>query len=180
MDKEFQDIDDKLKKQDDQIELFHKAMKIADEGNIDKAIAMLEKIMYEDGLVVQGVSWPFILSDIYYKNKMYNQCWKYLNFIYGKFPYINDKIREMQSKILIKENKFIDALVMRMSSMLMKYTIIEFKPSIETVNKTLIPIIKKAELENKKDEIINLYQKYIKINTFDECQFREEFKTILK
>ncbi len=69
-----------LAKQDQQMEDFRRAIQLADEGNVEEAISIAEKIMYEDGLLVRGVTWPFILLDLYIKNKMYNKCWKYLNF----------------------------------------------------------------------------------------------------
>jgi tetratricopeptide (TPR) repeat protein len=170
-------LQDELKKQDKQYASMRKAKELADNGEVKEAICILEKIMYKDGMVVRGVTWPFILADIYYRNNMLDDCWKYLNFLFTEFPNVQDKTRAMQAKILKKEKKYIDGLVMKMSSMLIRYTKVSYKPSQEKINKELNAFIKKAKLEDKRSDILALYNKHVK-NKFDEIVFRNEFKKI--
>jgi hypothetical protein len=171
---------EKLKKQDQQINEFNKAESLESEGKINEVIKILEKIMYENGLIVNGVKWPFILADIYYKNKMYDKCWKYLNFIHSENIGEFHKIRDYQVKISKEENRPLDALDLKISSLLWKYTSVKFKPSFEKVEETLLPFIKKANLLEKKTEIINLYKKYINNEIFDEVACRKDFKELIK
>lgn len=168
-----------LEKQDKQFFEFNKARTLAKEGMIEEAISILEKIMYEEGLILNGVTWPFVLSEIYLKNKMYDKCWKYLNFIYSEFPIHHGKVREIQAKILNAEKKFIDALVMKMIALLIKYTSVEFKPAQDKVEQELINYIKKAKLIDKKNDLLTLYNKHITLGKFNESLFRDEFKDIV-
>ncbi len=47
---------DIIKKQDAQFELFNKAKALVADGEIEKAIDILEQIMYKDGLLIKGVT----------------------------------------------------------------------------------------------------------------------------
>lgn len=176
----FKDLNANLKKQDKQIAEINKATTLEKEGKIDEAIGILERIMYKEGLLINGVKWPFILSEIYIKNKMYDKCWKYLSFIYTEFPTHHGKIREIQAKILKAEKKYLDALVMKMVSLLIKYTSVEFKLSQDKVEQELNVYIKNAKLLDKKNDLLALYNKHITFKKFNESLFRDEFKNIVQ
>lgn len=167
---------DILKKQDAQFELFNKAKSFAANGEIDKGIDILERIMYKDGLLINGVKWPFILADIYYKNSMYDKCWRYLNFLSSKNIGQPQKIRDYQAKISKKEQRPLDALYSKMSCLLHKYTTVEFKPEIEKVEKDLSPFLKKAGMIGRENDFITLYGSYVSISPFNEASFRDDFK----
>ncbi len=171
-----------IKKQTKQYDELRKAGELIDEGKSDEAINILEKIFYKDGYIGRGFSWPDMLSNIYMKNKMYDKCWKYLNYISAKGIGRQHIIRELQAKIHKAEGRHLDALLTRMASILIKYNEVEFKPTIEKVEKDLSTLIIKAELIDKKDDIINLYNKYIKskMYKFDEIAFTDAFKKIVK
>lgn len=167
---------DFLKKQDAQFELFNKAKALASDGEVDKSINILEKIMYKDGLLLNGVKWPFVLADLYYKNGMYDKCWKYLNFLSSKNIGQPQKIRDYQAKISKKEQRPLDALYSKMSSLLHKYRVVEFKPDSEKLKNDLIPFIKKAGMIGREKDFIELYNTYIISSPFNETSFREDFK----
>ena len=96
-----------MKQQDKQYTRFQKAIALNEKGKISEAIEILESIMYKEGLIVVGVTWPFVLSNIYYKNKMYDECLRYLDFIKVD-PKINKgKIKELQAKIFKYKDKHI-------------------------------------------------------------------------
>jgi hypothetical protein len=171
---------DNFKKQNKQMSEFNTARVLAKEGKVNDAIEILERIMYKDGLVIRGVGWPFILSDIYIKNKMYDKCWKYLDYLSVEHIASCDKIREIQAKILKIEKKFLDALAMKMAYLLYKYTSVGFKPTLEKVEKNLCPYMKNAKLLDKRTELIDLYSKHIALRPFNESVFRKEFISIVK
>lgn len=173
--KKSKQLQEERKKQDKQCAAMRSAKELAENGKAKQAISILEKIMYQDGLVVRGVTWPFILADIYYKNNMRDECWKYLVFLSTQFPAVIDKTRAMQAKILKKERKYIDALALKMSSMLYRYTKVSCKPSLEKVEKELAVFIKAAKLNHKKSDILELYNRHIKCE-FKELVFRKDFK----
>jgi len=172
--------DKKIKKQDEQINALRKAEEFGNEGKIDEAISIAEKVMYEEGLLVKGAKWPYILSDLYLKKNMHNECWKYLNFLTPKLPNDQDKICEIRTKILKKEGKHSEALYMKMSALLYKYTAIENKPTEEKIQKDLKPLIKKADLLDKENEILALVNKHLRTSKFNANQLKDELKAVFK
>ncbi len=74
---------------------------------------------------------------------MYDKCWKYLNFISSKNIGQPQKIRDYQAKISKKEQRPLDTLFSKMSSLLHKYTVVEFKPEVDKIEKDLDPFLKK-------------------------------------
>lgn len=176
----FKQLNEQLKEQDSQIEAFNKAKQLAAEGKAAEAISIVEKIMYEEGLLIIGVTWPFILSDLYLKNNMNNECWKYLNYIVPKYPEMQDKIDEVRVKILKKEGKHLDAMATKMRAILFKHSKVEFKPTEEKIEKDLTPFIKRANMIDKKAELLSLMNKHLEVGSFGGTKFRDELKIIVK
>jgi len=175
----FEDTKKRIEKQDKQILQFKKAEEYAKNGKVEKAIDILERIMYEEGLVINGVRWPFILYDIYYKNKMYDKCWQYLNFVLNNFPEHKGKVRERQAKVLKAEKKYKNALILKLSALLIKNKEREYSPSKDKIEKELNIYIKKAKLLDKKNKILKLYDKYQNTNNFNESKLRKDFNNII-
>jgi len=176
-----------IKTVDGQIEALRKAEQVAAEGKTAEAISIAEKIMYEEGLLVKGVSWPLILANLYLTNNMTDNCWKYLDFITSKHPDMQEKISEIRVKILKKEGKHLDALYWKIQAILFKYSKVEFKPhrfaflsTEEKVEKDLKPLIKKAAVVEKESEILSLVNKHLEDGSFDAKMLLAEFKTIIK
>lgn len=178
-----------IEKQDNQIEALIKAEQLAKEGRVEEAIAIAEKIMYEDGLVVRGAKWPFILSDIYLSNNMNDECWKYLNFLSIQSLDIQDKIDEIRAGILRNEGKHLEALVDKMTAGLYKYSWQIEKPENEKVMKAFRSFIIEADLIEKEDDLLILFFKYlpsikygpnVKIKIPDLKAFRDDFRKIIK
>ena len=167
------------KLQDKQYEEFRKAQELAEESKTDKAIEILEKIFYKDGYVGRG-AWPLMLPNIYMKNKMYDKCWKYLNFISAKKIGRQDIIRDLQAKIHKAENRPLDALLAKMACLLLRHVYYKYEPPLEEVDRKLKAYIKKANLNDNKNYLMELYSKYIKYDIFDEIAFTDEFKKIVK
>ena len=99
-----------LVKQDEQHSEFLKAQELIDDGKLKEGITILEKIMYEDGLVMVGRSWPTLLGEVYYKQNMIDECEKYIDFIYKEFPKHRDKTEQLKvklekKKLKLKKNK---------------------------------------------------------------------------
>lgn len=69
----------------------------------DRLVSFWEK-MTKEGIVLNGVTWPFKLTDAYYKAKRYDDAWRTLNALTVR-PDTRNKARQWQIKILKKEKK---------------------------------------------------------------------------
>lgn len=167
-------------KQDQQIEDFSKAETLAKEGSVDEAIKIIERIMHDEGLVVNGVRWPFVLSDIYIQQKMYDKGFKYLSFVYENFPDSRARARVDQARILKAEKRHLDALAMQMTGLLITNTERGYKAPYETIEKSLKTFIKNAELVDHSEDLMKLYFNHMNKDRFSEVDFRQELKSFLK
>lgn len=140
-----------LKKQDEQFEEMQKAQVFIKEKEYDEAINILERIMYKEGLVVNGVTWPMLLADAYYKAGRNDDCWKYLNFLSTNFPESGKKIVDLRMKISKKEKRWNDALYNACLILIDNFV----EPSQAMIDKKIDPILKNIKLEIKVD-ILNL------------------------
>lgn len=165
--------------QDRQYDALRRAQVLGKEGKLEEAIAIAEKVMYEEGCICMGVTWPFILSELYLKNNMNDECWKYLNFISVVFPDEQSKIDDVRVKILKTEGKHLDAMATKMRSILFKYSLVEFTPELEKVEKDLLPFIKRAGLTDKKADLLALMNRYLYLQTYKSDAFRDELKNVI-
>jgi len=171
-----------LKKQDEQYSALRRAQQLGEEGKIDEAINIAEKIVYEEGLVVRGVTWPFILSDLYLKRNMNDKCWKYFNYLLTHHPQMHDmqdKFDEVRVKILKQEGRHLDALATKMRAILFKYSKVEFKPTAEKIDKDLSSFINRANLIDKKAELLSLVNKHLQVKPCNFANFHDELKVII-
>ncbi|NLA23813.1 MAG: hypothetical protein GX879_02495 [Bacteroidales bacterium] len=170
-------IEDRLKKQDIQFERMKNAQTLIQEEKYDEAISILEHIMFKEGLVVNGVSWPFILADAYYKSKSFDKCWQYLQFLEDKFPIHNSKIHSFRAKVRKKEKGWHDALYYTILSLTYNYATL----SETAIEKELTPLLNKINLDIK-DEILTLLKFAIetkKDGRANEIEIRKVFKEIV-
>lgn len=96
-------MDKSLAAQDRQIAAIHKAATDF-KDDLDAHIAFWEDLLTTEGLLVNGVKWPFIIVDLYYKAKRYDDAWRVLNRLVLD-PHLNKKARQWQIRILKKEKK---------------------------------------------------------------------------
>lgn len=167
------------KLQDQQFEDFQKTLQMIKDKDFSHAIPILERIMFEDGLLVRGSKWPFVLSDAYLKDKQYNKCWKYTNFLLNQKIGQEQKIRLIQSKIRLHEKAFKDALFYKMLAMINKYPD-NFRYDSNSLKKDFGSIIKKLDIEDKEDNIITLLNKHISSGENGLDMFSIEFDLLFK
>lgn len=175
-------LHDLVERQAVQSDQFAEARALADEGKLSEAIAIVEGTMYQDGLRIRGVTWPFVLSDLYIKAGRYDDCWRYLNWLTANNPKWSPtgeirKIKEVQAKVLRLEGRHLDALYHRSCAILVDYAASDLVPSVprpEAVARILSPCISRAGLKDKKDAVLALVQKYLQDKSRDERGFRDE------
>ena len=101
------DIDPKLyrslRSQDKQIAAINKAG-VDYKDDLDTHIKFWEDLLATDGILVNGVSWPFIIVDLYYKAKRYDDAWRVLDELVSD-PLLTKKARQWQIRVLKKEKK---------------------------------------------------------------------------
>lgn len=93
-----------LAKQDKQLAAVLKAeAEYKETKDADKLVLFFER-MTKEGWTLQGVSWPFKLTDAYYRAGRYDDAWRELNELVLN-PDTRDKARQWQIKVLKKEKK---------------------------------------------------------------------------
>ena len=94
----------KLTAQDKQLQAAQKAeAEYKETKDANKLVEFWEGLSNE-GILLRGVSWPFKLTDAYYKAKRYDDAWRELNKLVMN-PDTRKKARQWQIKILKKEKK---------------------------------------------------------------------------
>ena len=104
-DKEMQEQQRLLKRQDNQILAIQKAeAEYKETKDADKLVAFWENLIKTEGILLNGVSWPFKLTEAYYRAKRYDNAWRELDKL-SMNPRLRKKARQWQIKILKKEKK---------------------------------------------------------------------------
>ena len=104
LEKECQELDKSIKRQDKQIEsIFAAENKFESDGDIDSLILFWEDIWASGGLLFNGSKWTFRLPDLYIKQKRYDDALRILKMIKnpsykGKVDSYLGKIERAQSK----------------------------------------------------------------------------------
>lgn len=98
LEKECQDLDKSIKRQDKQIEsIFAAENKFESDGDIDSLILFWEDIWASGGLLFNGSKWTFRLPDLYIKQKRYDDALRILKMI--KNPSYKEKVDSYVGKI---------------------------------------------------------------------------------
>ena len=171
------DINARLKIQDLQFAKLKEAKENIKNKDYDKANIIIEEIMYKEGLIVNGVTWPLLLAESYFKLGEFDKCWRYLQLIYNKYNDLRNKINEYRVKIRKKEKGWNDALYFTILSITYTFA----APSDDAIEKKINPIIKNID-NDIKDEILILIKfarETKKGNRVNEIKIRKEFKRIL-
>ncbi len=147
-----------FKKRDKQLEKFRLAQDLEKNGKSEEAIKIVEKIMYEESIMVDG-KWPMMLANLYFKNKLYDQCYRHLNMVNDRFILNRVESNDMQAKIHKIEGRHNDALLSKIFSLIYKSSSYDSK---EIIEKNVLPYIKRANLLEKKENIILLIQEFVK------------------
>lgn len=178
-DKEFdiymKESDEYLKKSDDQINRINIERQLAKEtGDDTNLIKVYEEILLKEGLCFVGNSHVIRLAELYYKNNQMDKAWGYLNKIgvESKHADMLDKIRDVQVKILKKENKYLDALISQMAALFYQNNN-GIKPTDKKIESKLSGLVKKCNLEDKYEYIV-----YSIFNAHSEIDMRNKFKEI--
>ncbi len=167
-----------LKKQDKQLELLNIAREQISNKEFDKAKPILEKIMYEDALIVNGVGWPFLLSKTYLGLEDFDNWWQYTNFLFTEFTEHKAKIREIQATILYKGKKYEDALQAHLVALVFEQENYEgYEIPENTIRKVILKYLKKLKAEDRADYLYDLFKQGITVKPFDEKSFRKAIHT---
>lgn len=164
--------DERLKKSDEQINRINIARET---GNDDNLIKVYEDI-FKEGLCFNGNSHVIRLAELYYKTGQMDKAWGYSNKIGIEFYNANimDKIRDVQVKILKKENKYLGALISQMAALFYQNSY-GIRPTDKKIESKLSGLVKKCDLEDKYEYIL-----YLIFNTPSEIDMRNDFKDMLK
>ena len=98
LEKECQELDKSIKRQDKQIEsIFAAENKFESDGDMDSLISFWENIWASGGLLFNGSKWTFRLPDLYIKQKRYDDALRILKMI--KNPSYKEKVDSYVGKI---------------------------------------------------------------------------------
>ena len=119
------------------------------------------------------------LAELYIKNNQNDKAWGYLNSILLSHIDLTHKIRFLQCKILKKEKRYIDAMIMLMMGYLFKAKI-SSSFAKDTFIKDATPIANKLGLENSNIEYLAyLIENQVKHRNYDDQVLRENYKKAL-
>ena len=171
--------DSLLKRQDKQLKILEQARKKIETGNLEEGIAIIEDITYnQGGIIFPGISWPMYLADVLYKNKMYDRCWKYLNYISLTHLDCLPKIKKLQSKICSKEKKYNDAFYFYIMSVVYSYQGSSFKPTMEIIEMKMNKNMSKVKIKISNEELFQRILNYIN-NQSSEIEIRDDLRKII-
>lgn len=150
------------------------------DGDINKLIAAYEYAMIEAKPPLKNAqSHTMYLAELYIKNNQNDKAWDYLNSILLSHIDLTHKIRFLQCKILKKEKRYVDAMIMLMMGYLFKAKI-SSSFAKDTFIKDATPIAKKLGLENSNIEYLAyLIENQIKHRNYDDQVLRENYKKAL-
>ncbi|HEY5525758.1 MAG TPA: hypothetical protein VIK26_10560, partial [Clostridium sp.] len=145
-------------------------------GDFTNLINVYEDIIFNEGLCFRGKPHLVTLAELYYKKGEFDRAWGYLSNLGrgSENAEIMDLIRDVQVKILKKEEKYIDALVYQMAALFYQNTN-GIKPTDKKIESKLRGLVKKCNLEDKYDYIL-----YLIFNSKYEIDLRHNFKEMLK
>ena len=174
MDQLYRILNSTIEQQDAQIKAFDDAKALIASGETEAGIKMLERIVYEDGIIIRGEKWPFILPDACIEAKQYDRAWKCLNHL--DMEKIGDvsKIRQRQAKIHQAEGRHLDALAAKLAELITKHS----RPETDSAAKALKPFVKRAEVSDRDADVLSLYRKHCNSDRFNEADLRKELKAI--
>ena len=171
--------DSLLKRQDKQLKILEQARKKIETANLEEGIAIIEDITYnQGGIIFPGISWPMYLADVLYKNKMYDRCWKYLNYISLTHLDCLPKIKKLQSKICSKEKKYNDAFYFYIMSVVYSYQGSSFKPTMEIIEMKMNKNMSKVKIKTSNEELFQRILNYIN-NQSSEIEIRDDLRKII-
>ena len=150
------------------------------DNNIDKLIAAYEYAMIEAKPPLKNAqSHTMYLAELYIKNNQNDKAWDYLNSILLSHIDLTHKIRFLQCKILKKEKRFVDAMIMLMMGHLFKAQI-NATFAKDAFIKEATPIANKLGLNNDNVEYLAyLIENQVKHRNYDEQTLRSSYKTAL-
>lgn len=118
------------------------------------------------------------LADVLYKNKMYDRCWKYLNYISLTHLDCLPKIKKLQSKICSKEKKYNDAFYFYIMSVVYSYQGSSFKPTMEIIEMKMNKNMSKVKIKISNEELFQRILNYIN-NQSSEMEIRDDLRKII-
>jgi len=169
-------LNDHNKKGDEQLDRILKETQLSKEsGDLNNLIKVYEDILLKEGLCFNGKGYYINLAELYLKNGQNDKAWGYLIKLGtgNKHHDIMDKIKYVQSKILKKEKKYVDALIFQLAALF--YELDKgLKPTDKKIESTLYGLVKKCKLESKYDSIKSLLY-----SSTSEIDLRNNFKQLL-
>ena len=150
------------------------------DNNIDKLIAAYEYAMIEAKPPLKNAqSHTMYLAELYIKNNQNDKAWDYLNSILLSHIDLTHKIRFLQCKILKKEKRFVDAMIMLMMGHLFKAQI-NATFAKDAFIKEATPIANKLGLNNDNVEYLAyLIENQVKHRNYDDQTLRTSYKKAL-
>ena len=150
------------------------------DNNIDKLIAAYEYAMIEAKPPLKNAqSHTMYLAELYIKNNQNDKAWDYLNSILLSHIDLTHKIRFLQCKILKKEKRFVDAMIMLMMGHLFKAQI-NATFAKDAFIKEATPIANKLGLNNDNVEYLAyLIENQVKHRNYDDQILRTNYKKAL-
>ena len=147
------------------------------DNDINKLIASYEYAMIEAKPPLKNAqSHTMYLAELYIKNNQNDKAWSYLNSILLSHMDLTHKIRFLQCKILKKEKKYVDAMIMLMMGHLFKSQI-SSGFNKETFIKEATPIANKLGLSSSNVEYLAyLIENQVKHHNYDDQVLRESYK----
>ena len=119
------------------------------------------------------------LAELYIKNNQNDKAWDYLNSILLSHIDLTHKIRFLQCKILKKEKRFVDAMIMLMMGHLFKAQI-NATFAKDAFIKEATPIANKLGLNNDNVEYLAyLIENQVKHRNYDDQILRTNYKKAL-
>lgn len=176
-DEDFKKLTARNKKGDEQFDRINKETQLSKEtGDITNLIKVYEDIILNEGLCFRGNSYLIALAELYYKAGEFDKAWAYLSKLGrgSEHAEIMHLIRDVQVKILKKEEMYIDALIFQMAALFYQ-NINGTKPTDKKIESKLHGLVKKCNLEDQYDYIL-----YLIFNAKYEVDLRHNFKEMLK
>lgn len=150
------------------------------DNDIDKLIAAYEYAMIEAKPPLKNAqSHTMYLAELYIKNNQNDKAWGYLNSLLLPHKDLTHKIRFLQCKILKKEKRFVDAMIMLMMGHLFKAQI-SATFAKDAFIKEATPIANKLGLNNDNVEYLAyLIENQVKHRNYDAQILRANYKKAL-
>lgn len=166
------------KKGDEQLEKLQRADKDFSEGNIEKSLKVYNKIVIEDGLVIDSQGHCMSYLKKLYKLERYDEAWDIINQYAFQYPSLEGKCQEFRVKVLKKKKLYKDALYHQVLAIIFKNIHFHMYPEESYKNKYIM-ILKRIDQEDKAIEVQGLINKYTEILRYKQLEIRDDLLEII-